>query len=94
MPRPNERQIAAAAQILSSDWDADGSKAAGGADAYHQWAAGIADMIIHEPPPETLVEYIGVLETQLGLSPSSLAARTRWSSLLSAAVKAQADDPR
>src|SRR5688500_13287681 len=89
MTRPNSEQIAAAANILSSEWDSDGSKAAGERGAYEEWAAGIADMIIHDPPRETLIEYLGVLETQIGVAPSSLADRARWAATLETVVRAQ-----
>ena len=91
MSRPNKRQIAAAAEILAMDWDADGSKAGGETSAYREWGAGIADMIIHEPPPGTVAEYLGVLEEQLALEPSSAEQRARWAARLEAAVLAEAD---
>jgi hypothetical protein len=47
-------------------------------------------MIIHEPPDGTLVEYLAVLEEQLGLSPSSLAERERWAAQLTTAVRGAA----
>ena len=93
MSRPNSQQIAAAATILARDWDSDGSKAGGIAAAYREWGAGIADMIIHEPPPDTLIEYLAVLETQLGVSPSSLAERQRLAAKLESAVRSQATEP-
>lgn len=90
MSRPTKQQIAAAAEVLAREWDADGTKTGGLAAPYAEWGAGIADMIVHEPPPGTLVEYLGVLEEQLGLEPSSAAERRRWASQLEAAVRAQA----
>lgn len=86
MSRPTKRQIAAAAHVLATEWDADGTKAFGEPGAYQEWGAGIADMIIHDPPPDTLVEYLGVLEEQLGLAPSSHAQRSRWAARLEAVV--------
>jgi hypothetical protein len=90
MPRPTKQQIDAAATILAREWDANGAKVAGATGAYAEWGAGIADMIIHAPPPETLVEYLGVLEQQIGVAVSSHAARTRWATQLQAAVRAEA----
>jgi hypothetical protein len=90
MSRPTKQQIAAAAEVLARDWDADGAKSGGLADSYAEWGAGIADMIIHEPPPGTLAAYLGVLEEQLGLDPSSAAERLHWASRLEAAVRGQA----
>jgi hypothetical protein len=43
-------------------------------------------MIIHEPPPGTLAEYLGVLESQLRLAPSCAEERARWAARLEAAV--------
>jgi hypothetical protein len=90
MPRPTKQQINAAAAILARDWDADGAKAAGVPGAYAEWGAGVADMIIHEPPRETLVEYLGVLEDQIGLAISPRAERERWAADLTAGVRAAA----
>jgi hypothetical protein len=90
MTRPTKAQIAAAAHVLATDWDADGSKAPGAPDAYKEWGAGIADMILHDPPPDTLIEYLGVLETQLAMPLSPLEERTRWAERLTAAVRAAA----
>jgi len=90
MPRPTKRQIAAAAEVLASDWDRDGVKAGGMPGAYEEWGAGIADMIIHEPPPETLVDYLGVLEEQLCLPPSHRDERQRWAARLEAVVRSAA----
>lgn len=90
MPRPTTQQITAAAAILARDWDADGAKAGGAPEAYAEWGAGIADMVIHEPPPETLVEYLGVLEAQLGDAVSPRGERERWAAQLQAAVRAAA----
>jgi hypothetical protein len=90
MARPNKQQIAAAAAVLEREWDADGTKAGGLPDAYSEWGAGIADMVIHEPPPETLVEYLAVLERQIGLAPCPRAERERWAARLEAAVCAAA----
>jgi hypothetical protein len=89
MSRPTKQQIAAAAEVLARDWDADGTKAGGLAESYAEWGAGIADVIIHEPPPGTLAEYLGVLEEQLGLEPSSAAERQSWANQLEGAVRAQ-----
>jgi hypothetical protein len=89
-PRPSKKQIAAVAAVLEDDWDRDGAKAAGLPGAYTEWGAGIADMINHEPPPATLVEYLGVLEEQLGLPPSPVTERERWAGLLQAAVNGAA----
>jgi hypothetical protein len=88
MSRPTKRQIAAAAEILATDWDRDGTKAGGMVGAYEGWASGIADIIIHEPPPETLVDYLGVLEEQLCLPASRDAERRQWAARLQAAVRA------
>ncbi|HEY2376939.1 MAG TPA: hypothetical protein VGH98_13250 [Gemmatimonadaceae bacterium] len=87
MSRPTKRQIAAAATVLAQDWDADGTKAGASPEAYAEWGAGIADMIIHDPPPETLVEYLAVLEEQICIPPSSHAKRTEWARRLEAAVR-------
>ena len=91
MSRPTREQIAAAAEVLAAYWDADGDKAGGAADAYREWGAGIADMIVHDPPDGTLVEYLAVLEEQLGLLPSTLAERELWADQLTAAVRDAAD---
>jgi hypothetical protein len=40
--------------------------------------------------PETLVEYLGVLEAQLGVAISPPADRVRWATQLQAAVSAAA----
>src|SRR5271170_1697587 len=53
----------------------DGTKAGGAREGYEEWGLGIADMINHNPPRETLVECLGVLEEQLGLPPWPLAER-------------------
>jgi hypothetical protein len=90
MPRPSKQQISAAAAILERDWDPDGTKAGGVPGAYVEWGAGVADMVIHEPPPETLIEYLGVLEEQIGVAVSPLTERERWAAQLEAAVRAAA----
>jgi hypothetical protein len=90
MSRPTTSQVAAAAAILARDWDVDGDKAGGLAEAYLEWGAGIGDMIIHDPPDGTLVEYLAVLEEQLGLPPSARAERERWASQLVDAVRGAA----
>ena len=82
MPKPTKEQIAAVAHILATDWDADGAKALRARDAYTEWATGIADMIVHEPPPDTLPKYLGVLEEQLGVTPSSDTDRARLAARL------------
>jgi hypothetical protein len=87
MSRPTKPQIAAAANVLATQWDPDGRKAFGMREAYREWGAGIADMIIHDPPPETLVEYLGVLEEQLLLDPTTREQRVGWAKQLEAAVR-------
>ena len=91
MSRPTREQIAAAAEILAAYWDADGDKAGGSADAYEEWGAGIADIIIHAPSDDALVEYLAVLEEQLGLTSSTPAERELWADQLTVAVREAAD---
>jgi hypothetical protein len=86
MPRPSNQQVAAVAAVLARVWDPDGYKAGGALGAYEEWAMGIADMIIHAPP-DALVEYLGVLEGQIGVEPSELSDRQRWGAALRDAVR-------
>jgi hypothetical protein len=90
MLRPTKQQITAAATLLAREWDIDRAKGGGLAEAYTEWGAGVADVIIHGPPLETLVEYLGVLEEQLGVAVSPRAERARWAEQLTAAVRAAA----
>jgi hypothetical protein len=90
MSRPTKSQIAAAAEVLATDWDRDGDKLQGMASGYAEFGAGIADMIIHDPPPDTLVEYLRVLEEQLCLPSTSDDERQRLAARLEAAVRAAA----
>jgi hypothetical protein len=90
MSRPTEQEIMAAATVLATVWDADGRKVFHDAAFYREIGAGIADMVIHDPPPRTLVEYLGVLEKQLGLPRSTDAERRGWADALEASVRNQA----
>ncbi len=71
--------------MLATQWDPDGAKAGKIASAYDEWAFGIADLAIHAPP-EALVDYLGVLEEQLGLDESPRRHREVWASALRHAV--------
>jgi hypothetical protein len=57
--------------------------------AYDEWGAGIADMIIHAPSRDTLVEYLAVLESQVGVPVSATTDRVQWAASLEAAVFAE-----
>ena len=89
MTRPTNAQVAAAAEILAQDWDADSRIAGGVATSYAEWGFGIADMIGNEAPLDALVEYLGVLEEQLGVDRSSLTRRITLAERLHAAVRAR-----
>ncbi len=86
MSRPTRTQAAAAAAILARDWDPDGSIAGGLAAGYAEWGFGLADMIGNEAPLDAVVEYLGVLEEQLGTVRSPLDRRTAIAERLRAAV--------
>ena len=88
MTRPTHAQTVAAATVLAQDWDADGRIAGGLATSYAEWGFGIADMIGNEAPLDSVVEYLGVLEEQLGVDRSSLTRRISLAERLYAAVRA------
>jgi len=88
MTRPTHAQTVAAATVLAQDWDADGRIAGGLATSYAEWGFGIADMIGNEAPLDAVVEYLGVLEEQLGVERSSAAQRLTLAERLYAVVLA------
>jgi hypothetical protein len=88
MSRPTQAQIQAAAEILATNWDPDGTKAFGELSAYAEWGRGIADMIIHDPPSDALADYLGVLEGQIGVRVSSIEQRVLLAGALANAVRA------
>ena len=90
MRRPTQPETDAAATILARDWDADGRIAGGLATSYAEWGFGIADMIGNEAPFDAVVEYLGVLEEQLGVERSPLGRRIALAERLSAAIRAAA----
>ena len=90
MSRPTPAEAEAAAAILARDWDADGRIAGGLATSYAEWGFGIADMIGNETPFDAVVEYLGVLEEQLGVERSPVARRIALAERLSAAVRTAA----
>jgi len=90
MRRPTQTETDAAAAILARDWDADGRIAGGLATSYAEWGFGIADMIGNEAPFDAVVEYLGVLEEQLGVERSPLGRRIALAERLSAAIRAAA----
>jgi hypothetical protein len=90
MRRPTQPETDAAAAILARDWDADGRIAGGLATSYAEWGFGIADMIGNEAPFDAVVEYLGVLEEQLGVERSPLGRRIALAERLSAAIRAAA----
>ena len=74
------------ARVTASHWIEP--HAGGLATSYAEWGFGIADMIGNEAPLDSVVEYLGVLEEQLGVERSSSARRLTLAERLYAVVLA------